>query len=72
MLVLPKKKAYIKKINLKWVECPICNRKGELIHYNEEIWCECGYVMQTPNQYVAGNRINTTLTFNKKKRGKKR
>lgn len=58
-------------INLNNAECPVCNTIGEFHRENEDIICECGFIIQTPNKYVGGIKINTDVDFQKYEERKK-
>lgn len=66
-----KKFAYQIIISLKKTECPVCKSIGEYQQDNEDIICKCGFIIQTPNRYVAGKKINTNANFHKQKEHKK-
>lgn len=63
-------RTFLIEINTKKIKCPICNRKGAYHRVDTEILCECGYVHQTPHQYVGGFRINTDSDYKLKIRRK--
>lgn len=62
--------AYQITINLKKTQCPICGEIGEYQQENEDMICKCGFIIQTPNKYVAGVKINTDANFLKQKEKK--
>ena len=65
------KLSYKITINLNNIKCPVCKRMGEYHKENEDIICECGFIIQTPNKYVGGVKINTNADFQKYKERKK-
>lgn len=56
---------YLHKINYQKIECPFCKNKGTFTKNLEtgDIECQCGLIIQTNNQYVAGQKINLELSY---------
>lgn len=57
-------------INLSNLICPVCGNIGQYHQEDEDVLCDCGCIIYTPNKYVAGIKINTNVNFHTQKEGK--